>query len=140
MSLHHCSTFFASPFFCSPSPLAILSVDMPPVLSPSLALTGLSVLARLSSPLFVPRVCGSNCPASIPLSLSLFPLLLATPLPLARRFHSGSVTWPWTPSLCARQLVSAPCTVGFFQCPDRTLPLRSTGSECPSRGRILSAS
>src|SRR6267142_500005 len=34
MSSHHHLTFFASPFFCSPSPLAILSVDMPPVLSP----------------------------------------------------------------------------------------------------------
>src|SRR6267142_7205946 len=98
MSSHHHSTFFASPFFCSPSPLAILSVDMPPVLSPLLALTGPSVLACLSSPLFVPCVCGSNCPASIPLLLSLFPLLLATPLPLAHHFHSGSVTWPQTPS------------------------------------------
>src|SRR6267142_6753635 len=97
MSSHHHSTFFASPFFCSPSPLAILSVYMPPVLSPLLALTGPSVLTCPSSPLFVPCVCGGNCPASIPLSLSLFPLSLATPLRLARRFHSGSVTWPWTP-------------------------------------------
>src|SRR6266850_5143521 len=74
MSSHLCSTFFASPFFCSPSLLAILSVDMPPVLSPSLALTGPSILAHPSSPLFVPHMCGGNCPASIPLSLSLFPL------------------------------------------------------------------
>src|SRR6266850_3423971 len=64
MSSHLCLTFFASPFFCSPSPLAILSVDMPPVLSPSLALTGPSVLAHLSSLSFVPRVCGGSCPAS----------------------------------------------------------------------------
>src|SRR6266850_2444687 len=63
MSLHHCSTFFASPFFCSP-PLAILSVDMPPVLSPLLALTGPSVLACPSSPSFVLHVCGGSCPAS----------------------------------------------------------------------------
>src|SRR6267142_294499 len=97
MSSHLCLTFFASPFFCSPSPLAILSVDMPPVLSPSLALTGPSVLACLSSPLFVPHMCSGNCPASIPLSLSLFPLSLATPLPLVHRFRSGSVTWPQTP-------------------------------------------
>src|SRR6266850_3701438 len=97
MSLCLRSTFFASPFFCSPSPLAIFSVDMPPVLSPSLALTGLSVLARPSSPLFMPCVCSGNCPAFIPLSLSLFPLLLATPLPLTCHFRSGSVTWPWTP-------------------------------------------
>src|SRR6267142_404874 len=90
-------TFFASPFFCSPSLLAILSVDMPPVLSPSLALTGLSILACPLSPLFLLCMCGSNCPASIPLSLSLFPLSLTTPLPLAHRFRSGSVTWPWTP-------------------------------------------
>src|SRR6267142_1575871 len=60
MSLHHRSTFFASPFFCSPL-LAILSVDMPPVLSPSLALTGPSVLARPSSLSFMPRVCGISC-------------------------------------------------------------------------------
>src|SRR6266850_254876 len=98
MSLHLCSTFFASPFFCSPSPLAILSVNMPPVLSPLLTLTGLSILARPSSPLFVPCVCGGNCPASIPLLLSLFPLSLTTPLPLARHFRSGSMTWPQTPS------------------------------------------
>src|SRR6267142_1998909 len=91
------STFFASPFFCSPSLLAILSVDMPPVLSPSLTLTGPSVLACLSSPLFVLHVCGGNCPASIPLSLSLFPLSLTTPLPLVHCFCSGSVTWPRTP-------------------------------------------
>src|SRR6266850_4160762 len=64
MSSHHRSTFFASPFFCSPSLLAILSVDMPSVLSPSLALTGPSVLARPSSPSFVPRMCGGSCPAS----------------------------------------------------------------------------
>src|SRR6266850_6265465 len=98
MSLCLCSTFFASPFFCSPSLLAILSVDMPPVLSPSLALTGLSVLAHPSSPLFVLHMCSGNCPASIPLLLSLFPLSLTTPLPLTCRFHSGSVTWPQTPS------------------------------------------
>src|SRR6266850_5593767 len=97
MSSHLCSTFFASPFFCSPSLLAILSVDMPPVLSPSLALTGPSILAHPSSPLFVPHMCGGNCPAFIPLSLSLFPLSLTTPLPLTRRFHSGSMTWPRTP-------------------------------------------
>src|SRR6267142_5191519 len=63
MSSRHRSTFFASPFFCSPL-LAILSVDMPPVLSPSLACTGPSVLARPLSPSFVPCVCGSSCPAS----------------------------------------------------------------------------
>src|SRR6267142_961870 len=97
MSLCLCLTFFASPFFCSTSLLAILSVDMPPVLSPSLALTGPSILARLLSPLFVPCMCGGNCPASIPLSLSLFPLSLTTPLPLVRRFRSGSVTWAQTP-------------------------------------------
>src|SRR6267142_3705606 len=96
MSSHHRLTFFASPFFCSPSPLAILSVDMPPVLSPLLALTGPSILACPSSPLFVPYVCGSNCPAFIPLLLSLFPLSLATPLLLAHCFRSGSVTWPQT--------------------------------------------
>src|SRR6267142_177778 len=64
MSSHLCLTFFASPFFCSPSPLAILSVDMPPVLSPLLALTGPSVLAHLSSPSFVLCMCGGSCPAS----------------------------------------------------------------------------
>src|SRR6266850_744857 len=64
MSSRHHSTFFASPFFCSPSLLAILSVDMPPVLSPLLALTGPSVLAHPSSLSFVPRVCGGSCPAS----------------------------------------------------------------------------
>src|SRR6267142_269582 len=37
---------------------------MPPVLSPLLALTGLSILAHLSSLSFVPRVCGGSCPAS----------------------------------------------------------------------------
>src|SRR6266850_586897 len=64
MSLRHHSTFFASPFFCSPSPLAILSVDMPSVLSPLLALTGPSVLTHLSSPSFVLCLCGGSCPAS----------------------------------------------------------------------------
>src|SRR6266850_7108881 len=63
MSSHHRSTFFASPFFCSPL-LAILSVDMPPVLSPLLTLTGPSVLTRPSSPSFMPRMCGGSCPAS----------------------------------------------------------------------------
>src|SRR6266850_1584467 len=91
MSSHLRLTFFASPFFCSPSLLAILSVDMPSVLSPSLTLTGPSVHAHPSSPLFMQHMCSGNCPASIPLSLS-------TPLPLAHRFCSGSVTWPWTPS------------------------------------------
>src|SRR6267142_3740660 len=62
MSSRHCLTFFASPFFCSP-PLAILSVDMPPVLSPLLALTGPSVLAHPSSPSFMLRVCSGSCPA-----------------------------------------------------------------------------
>src|SRR6266850_6157054 len=63
MSSRHHLTFFASPFFCSP-PLAILSVDMPPVLSPSLALTGPSILTRPLSPSFVPCVCSGSCPAS----------------------------------------------------------------------------
>src|SRR6267142_2614479 len=100
MSLRHRSTFFASPFFCSPSPLAILSVDMPPVLSPSLALTGPSVLTHhLRHSCRACVVAAAQLPHShIPLSLSLFPLSLATPLPLARRFRSGSVTWPRTPS------------------------------------------
>src|SRR6267142_1375389 len=64
MSSCHHSTFFASPFFCSPSLLAILSVDMPPVLSPLLALTGPSVLTRPLSPSFVLCMCSSSCPAS----------------------------------------------------------------------------
>src|SRR6267142_702545 len=64
MSSRHCSTFFASPFFCSPSLLAILSVDMHPVLSPLLTLTGPSILAHPSSPSFVLCVCGGSCPAS----------------------------------------------------------------------------
>src|SRR6267142_2065018 len=63
-------------------------------------------LVRPSSPAHCPRHSCCACAAAaaqlphshIPLSLSLFPLLLATPLPLTRRFRSGSVTWPRTPS------------------------------------------
>src|SRR6267142_638182 len=40
----------------------------------------------------------ASFPIDTYLLLSLFPLSLATPLPFARRFRSGSVTWPWTPS------------------------------------------
>jgi len=44
------------------------------------------------------------------------------------------------PSLYGLQFVSAPWLVGFFLCPDLSLPLWSPGSECPLVGWFLSVS
>ena len=58
--------------------------------------------------------------------------------PLAPLAHSLHVlTWP---SLCGLQSVSGPDKFVFFLCPDKSLPLWSSGSECPSLSHFLSMS
>jgi hypothetical protein len=58
-------------------------------------------------------------------------------VPLADWLYFAVVT---TRSLCARQDVSAPCSVPLFHCPDDSLALRSKESECPSLAAFISLS
>jgi len=41
------------------------------------------------------------------------------------------------PSLYAPQIVSAPCSIALFPCPDLSLLLWSLGCECPGLGRLF---
>jgi hypothetical protein len=48
-----------------------------------------------------------------------------------------SFTLLTSPSLCARQFVSAHCWLAFFHCHDQFLTLRSSRGECPSLAGFL---